>query len=258
MIGNGGLQMLDRQSLVPLYRQIRETLRQWIENGDYKPGDVLPPEPYLETQFEVSRITVRQAIAELVQEGLLERERGKGTFVREPKITQRLNQITSLTETIQAMGKTVKTVECRIEEVEPPGWIKRILQPQDGKSVVRIERLRYMNDEPMAIMVNFILADYVPGLKEEGLMSESLYKTLEQKYNLTLHRAEETVEATVADKETAGKLKTQEGAPLLVVTRITYDQGDVPFEVVKVKNRAEKYQYSATLTGRPRNLVQIP
>jgi GntR family transcriptional regulator len=245
--------MLDRQSPIPLYRQIRDTLRQWIEVGDYKPGDILPPEPDLEAQFEVSRITVRQAITDLVQEGLLERERGKGTFVREPKITQRLNQISSWAETILAMGMTARTMECRIEEVAPPTWVKRIIPVGVEETVTLISRLRYANNEPMCIMTNYILSDYVPGLVQEGLISESLYDTLEHKYNLVLSRAEETVEAMVANKKTAEKLRTYEGAPLLVVTRVTYDQNDLPFEVVKVMSRADKYQYSATLTGRPRN-----
>ena len=245
--------MLDRQSPVPLYRQMRDTLRQWIETGVYKPGDILPPEPDLESQFEVSRITVRQAIVELVQEGLLERERGKGTFVREPKITQKLNHISSWAETILAMGMTARTVDCRIEEVEPPVWVKRILPVGADEKVTLVIRLRYANDEPMCIMTNYILSDYVPGLARDGLISESLYDTLEHKYNLVLSRAEETVEAMVTDKKTAEKLKTYEGAPLLVVTRVTYDQNDLPFEVVKVKSRADKYQYSATLTGRPKS-----
>jgi GntR family transcriptional regulator len=247
------MNMLDRQSPVPLYRQMRDTLWQWIESGVYKPGDILPPEAELEAQFEVSRITVRQAIAELVQEGLLERERGKGTFVREPKITQNLNQISSWAETILAMGMIARTVECLIEEVPPPSWVKRLIPVGVEENVTRIYRLRYANDEPICIMTNYILSDYVPGLVQEGLISESLYDTLEHKYHLLLGHAVETVEAKVADKKTAEKLQTYEGAPLLVVTRVTYDQNDLPFEVVTVVSRGDKYQYSATLTGRPSN-----
>jgi GntR family transcriptional regulator len=245
--------MLDRHSPIPLYRQIQELLRQWIETGDYKPGDVLPPEPDLESQFAVSRITVRQAIAELVQEGMLERERGKGTFVREPKITQKLNQITSWAETIKAIGMAATTVESRIEEAEPPAWVKRIIPTSADGTVIRITRLRYANDEPMCIMVNYIRSDYVPRLAQEGLISESLYETLEERYKIMLSHAEETVEAAVADKLAAEKLKMNEGEPLLVVTRVTYSQNNEPFEVVKVKSRADKYQYCATLTGRPKN-----
>jgi len=244
--------MIDRQSPVPLYRQIQEQLRQWIEEGHYKPGDILPTVPELESQFAVSRITVRQAVAELAQEGLLETERGKGTFVREPKITQNLNQITSWAETIKAIGMKPRTTEIKIEEVEPPANIRGIIPISSDGTVIRIKRLRYANEEPMCTMVNYIRSDYVPRLAQEGLISESLYETLEQRYNITLSHAEETVEATVADKMTAEKLKINEGEPLLVVTRVTYSQNNEPFEVVKVKSRADKYQYSATLTGRPK------
>jgi GntR family transcriptional regulator len=256
LIDNGGVHVLDRRSPVPLYRQIEELLRQWIEEGNYKPGDVLPSEPDLESQFEVSRITVRQAIAELVQEGLLERERGKGTFVREPKITQKLNQISSWAETIQAIGMTPRTVESRIEEVKPPAWVKRIISPSANGRVTRITRLRYANDEPMCIMTNYIRSDYVPRLEQEGLISESLYETLERRYKILLNHAEETVEATVADKMTAEKLKIYEGDPLLIVTRVTYNQLEEPIEVVTVKSRADRYQYSATLTGRPKSAIR--
>lgn len=248
--------MLDRQSPVPLYRQIQDLIRQWIEAGYYKPGDALPPEPDLESQFSVSRITVRQAIAELAKEGLLERERGKGTFVREPKITQKLNQITSWAETIQAIGMTPRTVECRIEEVKHPTFLKGIIPTSADGTVIRVTRLRYANDEPMCIMINYIRSDYAPRLAQEGLISESLYETLEKRYSITFGHAEETVEAIVADKLTAKKLKINEGDPLLAVTRVTYSQNNEPFEVVKVKSRADRYQYSATLTGRPKNATR--
>lgn len=245
--------MVDRQSPVPLYRQIQDQLQQWIEAGLYKPGDVLPSEPDLESRFAVSRITVRRAISELAKEGLLECERGKGTFVREPKITQRLNQITSWAETILAIGMTPRTVERQIEEVKPPAFLKGIIPTSADGTVIRITRLRYANDEPMCIMTNYIRSDYAPRLVQEGLISESLYETLEQRYKIMLSHAEETVEAAVADKLTAEKLKMNEGEPLLVVTRVTYSQNNEPFEVVKVKSRADKYQYSALLTGRPKN-----
>jgi GntR family transcriptional regulator len=250
---HGGMYMLNRQSPIPLYRQLRDTLRHWIESGTYKPGDTLPPEPDLETQFDVSRITVRQAIVELVQEGLLVRERGRGTFVREPKITQNLNQITSWAETIMAMGMTAKTVECKLEEGKPPLWAARLLGIGIDEKVVIIKRVRSANDEPMCIMTNYILSRYAPGLVKEGLSSESLYETLEKKYHIVLGRAEETVEAVVADDYQAKTLKTQAKSPLLSVTRITFDQNDTPFEVVKAVSRGDKYQYSTTLTGRPKS-----
>ena len=249
--------MLDRHSPVPLYRQLQELLRQWIEAGHYKPGDTLPPVPDLESQFAVSRITVRQAIAELAQEGLLQSERGRGTFVREPKITQKLNQISSWAETIQAIGMMPRTVEIQIEEVEPPTDVKLTIPVSADGTVIRIKRLRYANEEPMCTMINFIRSDYVPNLAREGLIGESLYETLEHRYNITLSHAEETVEATLADKQTAEKLKINKGDPLLVVTRVTYNQIDEPFEVVKVKSRADKYQYSAMLTGRPKSFNTV-
>lgn len=244
--------MIDRQSPVPLYRQIQSLIHQWIEAGLYKPGDLLPSEPDLESQFVVSRITVRRAIAELAKEGLLEGVRGKGTFVREPKITQKLNQITSWAETIKAIGMTPRTLERRIEETKLPAFLKGILPTSANGKVIRITRLRYANDEPMCIMINYIRSDYAPNLVQEGLISESLYETLEQRYKIMLSHAEETVEAAVADKRTAEKLKMNEGEPLLVVTRVTYSQNNEPFEVVRVKSRADKYQYSALLTGRPK------
>jgi GntR family transcriptional regulator len=248
--------MLDRQSPVPLYRQLEELLRRWIEAGDYKPGDLLPPEPDLESRFGVSRITVRQAIAELVQQGLLERERGKGTFVREPKITQKLNQITSWAETIQAIGMSPRTLEIEIEKVQAPAWVERLMPSSLGEPVVKITRVRYANDEPMCIMTNYIKSAIVPGLKQEGLIGESLYETLESRYNLILSHAEETVEAALANKLSAAKLKIDEGSPLLVVTRVTFFQNNEPFEVVKAFSRADRYQYSATLMGRPNNRIR--
>ena len=244
--------MLNRHSPIPLYHQLRETLRQSIENGRYKHGDALPTEAELESQFNISRITVRRAIIDLVNEGLLSRERGRGTYVSKPKITQKLNYITSWAETVIGMGMSVKTIDCIIEYVVAPSWVARLLVIPTGQEVTRISRVRCADAEPMCIMTNHLLSDYVPGLVEDGLQSESLYETLENRYHFVLGKAEELVEAVLADEHQAKVLKICKGAPLLSVTRVTYDVHDVPFEVVKAVSRADKYQYSSTMMGRPK------
>jgi GntR family transcriptional regulator len=215
-------------------------------------GDLIPSESELQEEYNVSRITIRRAIQELVQEGHLYTRQGRGTFVSRPKVSQELNLITSWAETMAAMGMRPETK--RIEYfVEPaPVNIARLLNIPIGDKVYRIERLRYADGEPTCIMTNYLSPAVVPGLLDKGLKSESLYETLEKHYSIVLSRAEETVEAKAAKASEAELLNIKRGAPLLYATRVTYDITDRPVEVVISITRADRYSYKIRMTGRNR------
>jgi GntR family transcriptional regulator len=244
--------LLDKSRPIPLYYQVKESLLEKIKSNQFKVGDLIPSESELQEEYNVSRITIRRAIQELVQEGHLYTRQGRGTFVSRPKVSQELNLITSWAETMAAMGMRPETK--RIEYfVEPaPVNIARLLNIPIGDKVYRIERLRYADGEPTCIMTNYLSPAVVPGLLDKGLKSESLYETLEKHYSIVLSRAEETVEAKAAKASEAELLNIKRGAPLLYATRVTYDITDRPVEVVISITRADRYSYKIRMTGRNR------
>lgn len=237
----------------PRYRQIARILRAEIEERLH-PGDPIGTEAELEQRFGVSRITVRRAIDELVHEGLLVRRQGSGTFVSRPKVTQELGVLLSWTERMRELGFEPHTVDCEMIQVVPPAWVAQALHldPQIPEGVLRIQRLRYADDEPLSLMVDYLRLRYTPDLGEKGLDGESLYETLEKRYGLALTRVADTITARSASLFEARLLGIEPGAAVLFVTRVTYLPDDVPLVAATVVSRADRYEYR--LTGHPRPL----
>lgn len=244
--------MLNKAHPVPLYYQVKEDLLNKINKKVFEVGDIIPSESELQGIYKVSRITIRRAIQELVQEGYLSTQQGKGTYVSQPKATQNLNVISSWAETMASLGMHPETKSIDFCEEPAPVAVAKMLNIEPGSNVYKIERLRYAAGEPICIMTNYLMPEIVPGLLEQGLMDESLYETLEKRYGLSFSRAVETVEARAATKDEAMLLRIKKGAPLLHVLRITYDADDRPVEVVLAASRADRYAYTINLVGRPK------
>jgi GntR family transcriptional regulator len=229
---------------MPLYAQIKEMLQREIE-ADMKPGDALPPEPELEKRFGVSRITIRRALDELEVDGLIVRQQGRGTFVREPRITQELTQLMSWTVAMRQMGYEPQTISCEIDLVEPTREINSALKLASDEQVVRIRRLRYASGEPVCLMTNYLSQGLVPGLAERGLVDDSLYATLAAHNNIKPMRAEDKVEARAATEWEAKLLNIPARTPLLQVTRVAYDASGKTLYIAVVTNRSDKFIYTA-------------
>ena len=244
--------MIDKHDPLPLYHQVKQTLKDRIGRQIYPVGTPIPTELELSEQFGVSRITIRRALDELAAEGLLQKQQGRGTFVQQPRVTQELNQITCWTEAIQAQGLRPRTARMKCVRERANAEIAGLLGVSTDQEVVRIERLRYGGKEPVSLMTNYLLAYLVPNLEEDGLDHESLYHVLEERYHIKFGKAMELVQAREADAAEAKALKIEPGSPVLCVRRVTLDPNDVPFEVVYVTSRADKYQYAVTLICRPR------
>lgn len=241
---------INRTTDIPLYAQIREALREDLARME--PGQAIPPEPELQARFEVSRITVRKAVDDLVTEGLLMRQQGRGTFVQRLKLTHELNMITSWTEQLLALGYTPRTLHLETEEIEPPRRVACDLElgPQD--CVFALRRLRLVSEEPLTLMVNYLPSRLVPGLREKVTQRESLYEILEKEYGLIAARAVDIVETRSATDEEAKRLRIEHWAPLLCVTRVSYLNDGRPLEVGLAISRGDRYRYRVELHGRAR------
>ena len=249
--------MLDKSSATPLYLQLKKLIYDRINKGIYEPGESIPSENEIQKQFKISRITVRRAIRELEQEGYLDKKPGKGTFVQkvevDHKIAQELNNITTWTETMKKKGYKPGTSHIEISIVLPPKEVTNILNIDSNTKVLKIKRFRTGNDRPFSIMKNYLLQHYVPNIEKKGLENtESLYELLENKYNIKFGKAKEMVEARKAGDEESDFFGIKKGAPVLAITRYTYDTNGIPFEVIKQSTRADLYKYVVGLKGRPK------
>jgi len=229
-----------------LYNHIKLRLREAIQAGEYKPGDRIPSEHELMAKFGVSRATVRKAISELVLEGWLHRVQGRGTFVARPKFRQTLSRLTSFTEDMLMLGLTPRTklLSLRIEKANPEVAERLAIRPND--SIIYIERLRFANDEPMALNISVLPYHLVPGLESQDLEKKSLYEILERHYGLILSRAEQTLEPTLASLENARLLAVKAGAPLLLVEGVVYLKNNTPIEWLRIWYRGDRYKFHLT------------
>lgn len=242
--------MINKSQPIPLYYQVKESLLKKIKSRQFNVGDLIPSESELQQNYRVSRITIRRAVQELVLEGLLYTQQGKGTFVSKPKASQELNLISSWAETMTALGMHPESKVIHFSEVQAPVNIAKMLDVPIGDRIYRLDRIRYADNEPICIMTNYLVPAIVPGFLPKGLQGESLYEMLERNYNIVLSRAEETVEAKAAKTNEAAMLNIRRGAPLLYATRVTYDITDRPVEVVISITRADCYSYKIKLVGR--------
>jgi GntR family transcriptional regulator len=237
--------LTDRAPGVPLHQQVSRVLRDYIVSS-LSPSEAIPTEAELEAHFGVSRATIRRAVDDLVDEGLLARRQGAGTFVLEAKLTYEPAKLTSWSDTIRALGQAPQTRTLRLQEMPSPAWVSKRLRVPLGAAVVWLWRLRLADDQPISVMVNYLPAARVPGLADRGLRHESLYDELRQVYRLYPARTEDEVEAQLATDDEAALLDVPPRSPILEIRRITYLADDTPLEVSVARSRADRYRYRAT------------
>lgn len=238
--------MVDKSNPVPLYYQLKLELRERIERGEWKPGDRLPSEWELCRLYQLSRMTVRQALLELVNEGWLRRERGRGTFVSKPKIRKPLARLTSFTEDMRARGKRPSSRVLRLEIITAPVRIAEALRIPMGHSVVLIERVRLADGEPMGIECCYLSFEGCEAILQEDLHG-SLYELLTREYGQIPMRAEEQLEAALCPPREAKLLNIPRGAPVLRIKRVTFNQDDHPIEYVESVYRGDRYVFYVEL-----------
>ena len=235
------LSSIVRKSPLPRYYQLKEIMREKIASGDWKPGDLIPSERELGEQYGISRMTARQAITELVNEGLFYREQGKGTFVSRHKITQQLIRLTGFTEDIKARGQRPGTKVISAQMIPADEILAERLRIKPGLLIFRLQRLRLADEEPLAIEISNVSFMGCEKLLEEDLEQNSLYRLLENKYGLPLMEAEQELEAGLIGPEEAQLLKVPVGSAALFNRRTTYTERDLPIEYAKSVYCGNKY-----------------
>lgn len=210
------------------------------------PGSPIPTERSLATEFDVSRTTVRQALAELTVEGRLLRVQGKGTFAAEPKVAQRL-QLSSYTEDMRAQGREPSSKLLEVSEIAAEADLARLLNIRAGAKVLRLYRLRLADGEPMAIETTHLPLGRFRGLRRYVAEGGSLYQVLRERFGVEMGHAEETIETALAGPHEADLLGADVGMPMLLLSRHSFDTDEQPVEWVRSIYRGDRYKFVATL-----------
>jgi len=235
---------------LPLYLRVYSSLKNGIENGDYEFGEFLPPEHELCKMFNVSRTTVRKAAEMLAQQGLVYIRQGKGTEVLDFKATQKLQYVTSFSETLREQGFVVSYQDVTIDFVSAARHMAAELKTEPGFRLVKIGRIALANNRPIAVMTNYLLPEMVPGIQNKIAKIRSLYSFLESEHNIVMEAATDYISAGAATPHEAEMLDVPVSYPLLVVRRVTHSGGR-PVEIAILRIVADRYEYSIHTRGRP-------
>ena len=209
----------------------------------------MPNEKMLEDEFKVSRTTVRRAISLLSNEGVISVKQGKGTEVLDASTTQKLNSITSITETLQNSGHIVKTRGMHIIKENASESVAEKLEIDTNTYVYKVQRVQCVDNKPFALMTNYVKASIAPDLESYQNKFVSLYKFLENEYHVVYREAVEYFTAIAANFEESQILQIPVGYPLLRSKRIVSDEKG-PFEYGIVKMISDNYEYCVYLRNR--------
>ena len=241
------VKQLEHQSPIPLYHQLKEILKEKIESRDWGQGEKLPSENELITQYNISRNTVKKALDDLVQDGLLNRIQGKGTFVSKPKLEQSLTGFYSFSKVMRAQGLQPKDIILSIEKKAAKLSIARQLQIPEGESVIELKRLRCANDEPIILETSYIPCDLVKELSKQDLEDTSLYDYMEQNFNIYVTSAKEIFEPVLIRDYESHYLEVEEGFPALLLDRIAYNSDKRPVEFCRSIVRGDRCRFYTEL-----------
>jgi GntR family transcriptional regulator len=234
-------QTIDRFSKLPYYQQLYEILLAKIQRHEWQPGDMIPAEADLIAEYQVSRNTVRQVLEKLVNDGLIYRQRGRGSFVAHPTLEQSMTRIVSFTEDMHQRGFSPGTevISSGLRPAETPIAEKLNITP--GESFVHLRRLRLADGEPMSIEESFLIHKYCPDVLAYDYAQQPLREVLEKEYGIRIASAKQVIQAIQAPPDIAELLNITAGAALLFISRVSYSQGNLPVEYLRIHYRADRY-----------------
>ena len=243
---------INKKLPVPYYYQIVQALRESI--SDLREPEVnekiaLPSEPELSNLFSVNRGTIRHALQILEREGLIYREKGKGTFVRRRRVEMDLSYLCSTTEDMKSRGWKPDTEVISVDKVIPRAHIRTSLNLLEGDKVWEIFRSRSANDESISLQRAFLPVVLMPDLNEKNL-SGSFYEIWKKFYSIQPYEGEQTIRTRPATDEEASLLSINEFAPIFEITRITSDINGIPFEYLISIWRGDRYDFFVRLSNR--------
>lgn len=238
-----GLEAVDRSSPIPFYLQVIDTLQDKIESGEWKPDQRLPSEVELCDLFNVSRAVIRQALNEMVYEGLLVREQGKGTFVARPKMEHLPSTLISFSRQLKSQGYKVRTRVIDQEIIPATAKVARHLEIEPGAEVVYLRRLRMAEGTPVALHSAYLPADAFAELVDMDLTG-SLWDAIQKVSGLDAASTRDVIEATLIRSEEAALFGCPPGRPALLMSGVACDAQGRPFRYTVGLYRSEYIHFS--------------
>jgi GntR family transcriptional regulator len=245
------LPALQADSSVPLYSQIREKLRAEIEQRVLEPGKQLPPESALMKRYEVSRITVRQALAQLQADGLVFKVPGKGTFVSSPNVTQEINRLEGFAEAMERQGHGTTNRVLSHTVIKCNQAVAERLGIEPGSYVTEIRRVRFLDEHPVSLDITYLSVEIGEFLRgTEALAHRDIFSILEDDMNIPLRFADLKIVAISPDEETQRILGMDEASPLLKIERLTHNEQNEPVDFEYLYVRTDYLHYSLRVERR--------
>ncbi|WP_446898445.1 GntR family transcriptional regulator [Clostridium sp. LBM24168] len=238
--------IVDSSNNVTLYIQIKNILAYRIEKGIWTLGDLIPTEQELMKEFNVSRTTIRQAISLLVQDGFLEKKQGKGTVVKHPHIMEKLGRLTGFAEEVREKGFSPHSRVLRCEFKDTFFYQKYIMKIPENKKILLVERVRFVDDIPVAVESTYWPEHIGTLLNKYELDKINYYDVLENN-NIYLKNAKEQISAVNCTAEEADVLGILPGTAVLEMTRLSFGLDDLPIEYTKTRYRSDYYKYDIEL-----------
>ena len=232
--------IIDQQSKIPLYYQLKEDIKQKILRGDLKEGDLLPSEREFSERYDISSTTIRRALNDLVHENFLERKAGKGTFVRMGKVKRDLRKVLGFTQNMTEMGLTPSTKVLNKKVVPANAFARDRLGLKKGTKIVRLNRLRLANDTPMMLETRYIRIDLCPGIQNQELTS-SLWKVFEHIYGYKPYRHSQNLRIAKISGGSASLLGLKDDSLVFLIKGVTYLENGKAIECEESLYRSDKY-----------------
>jgi GntR family transcriptional regulator len=234
---------IDFHDVLPFYFQLKEIIKDNIKHSQWKTGELIPSENRLAEMYGVSIGTVKKALSELAKEGMVYRQKGKGTYVTRPDFIKSFNRFFMF-------GLRSENDDARLESsilessvIRPDAHVKKILLLTDKDLVNRIKRIRLINDAPYIVETIYLPNKLFKGIEKVDISEGLLYPIYDETFNMPIIWAEEFLEPGVADREAAHLLGYQEGKPTIAIERIAYTFDDVPVEVRFSIGRGDLFRY---------------
>ena len=235
---------------IPLYGKVESVLADEIARGEPKPGDRLPSEDELVARFQVSRITIRRAVQNLIGRGIVEIQRGRGTFVLAPKVSQDLTELTGFVEDMNAHGRRASARVLSQSVVTASARVAEQLGLSKGTRVMRIERVRLADLVPMSFDETYLPVDIGKMIVRNDLRVKPIFTLLEEKYGIPLKEAEYSLEAAAASAHVADALAISAGTPIFRIERTSFTMEGKPVDYEILSYRGDLIRFVTRLRRR--------
>ena len=238
------MSLINVNTPIPLYFQLQEILRDKIINGLWKPGERLPSEEELCSEYNISRVTVRNALSRLSMEGLIERSAGKGTIVAKPKVREMiLATLTGSYASVTEGASRVITKVVESEVIDPIDHVRRVLKIKNGEKVNKLLRIRIVDDVALFWTRAFVPYKLCQNFLKSDFENRSFFEILENDFKLIPDRSVRTIETELATSRDIDYLGMKAGTPLTIVTSVCYMKDGTPMEYSRSHFRGDRTKY---------------